>query len=124
MKIHGLRIYPQSVDVVRGVDAPIFVHGRVSEECSDFFYTFRPLAPHWRGHIFAETFGVSYDETMKLNDPMPGLREEFGSSLVATDLDSQLMLLRGDDFTHWGASMHFCEGAFLPIFDSPRLSTS
>src|SRR6188768_2309556 len=116
MKIHGLRIYPQSVEVVRGDGAPIFVHGSVSDDCSDFFYTFRPLASVWRGHLFAETFGVSYDEKMKLEDPMPGLREQFGSSLIATDLDSQLMLLRGDDFARWGASMHFCEGAFLPIF--------
>ena len=36
MKIHGLRIYPQSVDVVQGVDAPIFVHGSVSDECSEY----------------------------------------------------------------------------------------
>jgi hypothetical protein len=30
-----------------------------------------------------------------------------------------LMLLRGDDFLHWGSAMHFCEGAFLPIFRQP-----
>ena len=116
MKIHGLRIYPQSVDIVRGAGSPIFVQGRVSEDCSDFFYAFRPLAPAWRGHFFAETFGVSYDVKMQLEDPMPGLRQRFGSSLVGADLDSQLMLLNGDDFLAWGASMHFCEGAFLPIF--------
>ncbi|HWQ92076.1 MAG TPA: hypothetical protein VN673_10420 [Clostridia bacterium] len=116
MKIHGLRIYPQSVEVVRGDGAPIFVHGHVSEDCSDFFYTFRPMASVWRGHLFAETFGVSYDEKMKLEDPMPGLREQFGPNLIATDLDTQLMLLQGDDFVRWGASMYFCEGAFLPIF--------
>jgi hypothetical protein len=50
---------------------------------------------------------------------MPGLRELFGSSLVAADIESQLMLLQGDDFARWGASMHFCEGAFLPIFRAP-----
>lgn len=116
MKIHGLRIYPQSVEVVRGNGAPIFFHGRVSEDCSDFFYVFRSLAAAWRGHFIANYFGVSYDERMKLKDPMPGLREEFGSSLVAADLASQVLLLRGDDFERWGASMYFCEGAFLPIF--------
>ncbi len=116
MKIHGLRIYPQSVQVVRGVGAPIFVHGRVSEDCSDFFYAFRSLASVWRGHLIAKDFGVSYDEHMKLEDPKPGLREQFGSSLVEADLDSQLLLLRGDDFERWGASMYFCEGAFLPVF--------
>lgn len=116
MKIHGLRIYPQSVEVIRGDGAPIFVHGSVSENCSDFFYSFRPLAPAWHGHLFANEFGMSYDEKFKLEDPMPGLREQFGSSLVAADIDSQLLLLRGDDFNRWGASMYFCEGAFLPIF--------
>jgi hypothetical protein len=116
MKIHGLRIYSQFVDVVRGDGAPILTHGRVSEDCSDFFYTFRPLASVWRGHHFANEFGVSYGENMELEDPMPGLREQFGSSLVAADLDSQLLLLRGDDFERWGPSMYFREGAFLPIF--------
>jgi hypothetical protein len=116
MKIHGLRIYPQSVEVVRGDGAPIYIHGRVSEDCSDFFYAFRSLAPAWSGHFFAKDFGVSYDESMKLEDPMPGLRQQFGSSLVAADLASQVLLLRGDDFERWGASMYFCEGAFLPIF--------
>ena len=116
MKIHGLRIYPQSVEVIRGDGPPIFVHGRVNEDCADFFYAFRSLASAWRGHFFANDFGVSYDERMKLEDPMPGLREQFGSSLVAADLASQVLLLRGDDFEHWGASMYFCEGAFLPIF--------
>ena len=116
MNIHGLRVYPQSVEVVGGDGAPIYVHGSVSDDCSDFFYTFRPLASVWHGHLFAETFGVSYDERMKLEDPMPGLREQFGSSLIATDIESQVMLLRGDDFARWGASMYFCEGAFLPVF--------
>ncbi|MBD2101617.1 hypothetical protein [Leptolyngbya sp. FACHB-261] len=40
MKIHGLRVYPQSVEVIQGDSAPIFVHGSVSEDCSDFFYTY------------------------------------------------------------------------------------
>jgi hypothetical protein len=116
MRIHGVRIYPQSVDIVKGDGAPIFVHGRVADDCSDFFYTFRPLAPVWCGHFFARDFGVSYDETGTLEDPLPGLREGFDSAFVAADLDSQLMLLKGDDFPRWGASMYFCEGAFLPIF--------
>ena|SRR5215469_3240411 len=113
MKIHGIRIYPQSVEVVRGFGAPIFVHGSVSDDCSDFFYTFRPLASLWRGHLFAKDF-TRYGE-----DPMPGLREQFGSSLLAADVKSQLMLLRGDDFAKWGASLDFCEGALLPIFPEP-----
>jgi hypothetical protein len=32
------------------------------------------------------------------------------------DVESQLVLLRGDDFCGWGASVRFCEGALLPIF--------
>jgi hypothetical protein len=119
MKIHGLRIYPQSVNLVRGAGTPIFIHGGVSEDYSDFFYAFRPLASVWRGHFFANVFSVGYDRNMKMEDPMPGLREQFGASLVAADLDCQLLLLRGDDFEQWGPSMYFCEGAFLPIFGEP-----
>jgi hypothetical protein len=116
MKIHGLRFYPQSTKVVRAHGAPIFIHGRVSEDCSDFFYIFRALASVWHGHFFAQTFVVSYDEGLNRKDPMPALHGQFGSSLIAAEVDSQLMLLRGEDFTRWGASMHFDEGALLPIF--------
>ena len=108
MKIYGIRIYPQSVEVDRSGSSPIFVHGRVSDDCSDFFYTFRPLAPLWRSHYFANEFTGSYE------DPMPGLREQFGSSLIAAD--SQFLLLHGDGFARWGNSLYFCEGALLPIF--------
>ena len=118
MKIHGVRIYPQSVKVIPGDGSPIFVHGSVVEDCSDFFYTFRPLGSLWHGHVVANDFGLSYNERGQ-EDPMPGLREQFGSSLFAADIDNGLMLLRGDDFPLWGASMHFCEGAFLPIFREP-----
>jgi hypothetical protein len=116
MKIHGVRIYPQSTEVVRGYGAPIYVHGRVSEECSDFYYTFGPLASLWQNHFFVKDFVGSYDEKGKLEDPLPGLREEYGGSLIAADVENQLMVLRGDDFESWGAPMYFCEGAFLPIF--------
>lgn len=116
MKIHGIRIYPQSVKVERGIGAPTFVHGRVSDDCSDFFYTFRPLASLWRGHFIANDFAVSFDEHCVREDPIPGLREQFGASLVAADIESQILLLRGDDFGGWGASMYFCQGAFLPVF--------
>jgi len=70
MKVHGVRIYPKSVQVVQGKGAPIFVHGRVNEEVSDFFYIFRPTAPLWKGHLFANGFGLTLGE-----DPLPGLRE-------------------------------------------------
>ena len=116
MKIHGLRIYPQSVEVIKGDGAPILLHGSVVEDCSDFFYAFRCLAAVWRGHLFAKDFTVNYDVSGRMENPIPGLRKEFGSSLVATDLDSQLMILKGDDFPRWVASMYFCEGALLPIF--------
>ena len=119
MKIHGVRIYPQSVETAQGKGAPIFIHGRVSKDCSDFFYIFRSVADLWRGHFFANEFAVSYDEKMRLEDPMPELRETYGTSLVTADVNSQLLLLKGDDFERWGASMHFCEGALLPIFSEP-----
>jgi hypothetical protein len=119
MKIHGLRIYPQSVEVIRGNGAPIFVHGSVSEDCSDFFYTFRPLASMLRGFLVANDFTPSMDDRGRLEDPIPGLRNEFGSSLVAVDLENQVVSLRGDGFESWGAMLNFCEGAFLPVFRDP-----
>ena len=116
MRIHGLRFYPQSTKVLRAHGARIFVHRHVSEDCTDFFYIFRPLASIWHGHLFAQTFAVGYDVELNRKDPMPALRGQYESSLLAAHVDSQLMLLRGEDFTRWGASMHFDEGAFLPIF--------
>jgi hypothetical protein len=116
MKIHGLRFYPQSTQMIRASGGPIFIHGRVSEDCEDFFYIFRPLASVWHGHLFSQAFGISYDEELSREDPMPALRGQFGSSLFAADVESQLMLLRGEHFTLWGAPMYFVEGAFLPIF--------
>jgi hypothetical protein len=50
---------------------------------------------------------------------MPGLREQFGASLLGADIDSQMMLLRGDDFESWGAATYLIGGAFLPIFPQP-----
>src|SRR5690242_10364921 len=104
MKIHGLRVYPQSVEVVRGHHAPIFVHGSVSDDCSDFFYTFRALAAVWQGHFFANHFDPGCDERGRRIDTIPGLRKQFGSSLVSADVEKQWLVLRGDDFAGWGAS--------------------
>jgi hypothetical protein len=116
MKIHGIRIYPQSVKTVRGGGSPIFIHGRVSEEYSDFFYIFRSVAALWRGHFFANEFIGSYDKQMRIVAPMRELREQFGSSLLSVDAKSQLLLLKGDDFEQWGTSLRFDQGALLPIF--------
>ena len=111
MKIHGVRIYPKSVQVVQGKGSPIFVHGRVDEEVSDFFYIFRPTASLWKGHFFANDFMRTLGE-----DPLSGLREQYGSSLVDANVDTQLLLLRGDDFLTWAANLYTVEGALLPIF--------
>ncbi len=119
MKIHGLRIYPQSVKVVRGKDAPIYIHGSVTNDCSDLFYIFRSLAHLWRGHVFAKDFGVSDNVNGTLDDPLPGLRSQFGASLLRVDLKSQLLLLYGDDFPTWGASIGSSEAALMPIFRGP-----
>jgi hypothetical protein len=116
MKIHGLRIYPQSVDILEGDGAPIFVHGSVSDDCSDFYYIFRPTAHLWCGHFFANDFGVSYEDNGRLKNPVPGLRKEFGANFVTGHLDIQTLVLRGDGFDNWGRQMNFCEAAYLPIF--------
>jgi len=119
MKIYGVRFYPQSVKIDRGGSSPIYIHDSVSEDCSDFYYIFRLMAPMWRDHFIANDFSVNYDEQMRLEDPLPGLREEFGSGLLAVDVGRQLLLLKGSDFEQWGQRMYFCEGAFLPIFREP-----
>ena len=111
MPIHGIRIYPQSVEVIQGHGAPIFLHGSVKKDCSDFFYIFSPLASRWRDHYFVKDFSLSPSE-----DPLPDLERWFGEGFVAADVSTQLMLLRGDDFLDWGARYNFQEGALLPIF--------
>jgi hypothetical protein len=119
MEIHGIRFYPDSVETVPGAGAPIFVHGSVSEECSDFVYAFRPLASAWQGCFFANDFPASMDEHGRVQDPIPDLRERYGTSFVAADPDIQIVLLRGDDFAQWAPLYHFQEGAFLPVFCEP-----
>ena len=114
-EIHGVRIYPDSVDTVPGEGATIYVHGSVSKDCSDFFYIFRPLADLWRDHYFAKDFTVTYGENGR-EDPMPDLRAAYGPSLVNADIDSQMAILRGDDFLEWGASYYAVGGALLPVF--------
>lgn len=115
--IHGVRVYPDSVETVPGEGGPIYVHGRVSEDCSDFFYIFRPLAELWRGHYFAKEFPLTYGEN-GLEDPIPGLRDAYGQSLVTADIKTQMAILKGDDFLEWGAAYYAVEGALLPIFSS------
>ena len=119
MEIHGVRIYPKSVQVVQGKGAPIFVHGRVDDRVSDFFYIFRPTARLWKSHLFVNDFGVTYGSHGKIEDPLPELREQYGFSLVDADVKTQLLLLRGDDFYTWAAHFYAIGGAFLPILREP-----
>jgi hypothetical protein len=117
MKIHGVRIYPQSVRKNVDSSTPIYVHDSVSSSCSDFFYTFRPIASLWKDCFLAMDFPIGYNDRGELEDPIPSLRQRFGSSLVTVDARSGLALLRGGGFEEWGSSLHFYESAFLPIFD-------
>ena len=98
MKIHGLRIYR-----------------------NDLLGIFRPVAAAWRGHIFANDFGVNVNADGTLEDPLPALGSQYGPALVAADVTRQLVLLRGDDFCRWGASLSYNEvRKLLPIFrDAP-----
>ena len=114
--IHGVRVYPDSVTVVAGDRAQLLVHGGVSEECTDFFYIFRDLAPLWRGHYFVKDFSIAYDEQGRLEDPTLKLRKIYGASLIAADVKTQLLVLSGDDFLAWGAELYVYGGALLPIF--------
>jgi hypothetical protein len=115
-EIHGVRVYPDSVNAIPGSDAQILVHGAVADDCTDFFYIFRHLAGLWRDHYFATDFALSFDENGQLEDPMPKLRASYGPSLVAADPKTQLVILSGDHFLAWGAELRTYAGAFLPIF--------
>ena len=116
MKIHGLRLYPQTIDVIPGEGAPILVHGGLSEDSTDLSYLFRPLAPALRDHFVVHDFAISYTERGVREDPMVKLRQRFGSSLLEADEASQLMLLRGEAFETWAEAMFFAGGAFIPVF--------
>lgn len=93
MIVHGLRIYR-----------------------NDLLGIFAPAATAWRGHIFANDFGLIVNSQGKIDDPLPALREQYGPALLAADVRSQFALLRGDDFCRWVKAVRFCEGAWLPIF--------
>lgn len=114
--IHGLRIYPQTVEVQQGVGAQIFIHGNLSEEVSDLWYIFHPLAPALGGHVIANDFPLRLGDDGEYEDPVLGLRERFGPSLVTADVKTQLMLLNGDGFAHWAPDVHFTQGTLLPVF--------
>lgn len=93
MTVHGLRIYR-----------------------NDLVGIFGPAASAWRGHVFANDFAVTIDAKGEMEDPLPALRAEYGSALLAADVKSQFVLLRADDFYRWGKAVSSCEGALLPIF--------
>src|SRR3954471_20959145 len=93
MTVHGLRIYR-----------------------NDLLGIFAPLASAWHGHIFANDFSVTINGEGGIEDPLPGLRAQYGSALLAADVASQFALLRGDEFCRWGKTVSSCEGALLPIF--------
>jgi hypothetical protein len=114
MQIHGVRIYPKSVQVIEGSGAPILLHGRVNTDVSDMFYIFAPTAPLWKDHLFVNDFALTIGE-----DPLPGLHRQYGSSLINADVKTQLLMLRGDDFLDWAADQYTVEGAFLPILREP-----
>ena len=115
MKIHGVRIYI-NCQTVLAVDAPMYIHDSLCHECNDFYFLFHPMAERWRGLLMADTFSATSNQQGGKEDPTPRLREQFGASLVAADLNTQFMLLQGDNFLQWAPTMTYCEGAFLPIF--------
>jgi hypothetical protein len=116
MKIHGVRIYT-NYQTVLAVDAPMYIHDSLCRECPDFYFLFHPMAEKWRGLLIADSFPVNSNRQGGKEDPTPRLRERFGASLVAADLNTQFMLLHGDNFPQWAPTMAYCEGAFLPIFE-------
>ena len=114
--IHGLRIYPQTVEVQQGVGAQIFIHGNLSEEVSDLWYIFHPLAAALGAHVIANDFPLRLGDDGEYEDPVLGLRERFGPSLVTADVKTQLMLLNGNGFADWAPDVHFTQGTLLPVF--------
>ena len=115
MIIRGLRIYPQTVEVKDAAGVPMYIHSHLSEDVSDLWYIFHPLVPALGGHVVADDFPLTLDAS-GYEDPKPTLRERFGASLVAADVKTQIMLLRGDGFEQWAPDVHFTQGAFLPVF--------
>lgn len=54
MKIPGIRFYPTSITVDSDGGAPIFLHGTVEEDRSNFDLIFKPLYPMWENFIFLD----------------------------------------------------------------------
>jgi hypothetical protein len=113
--IHGIRIYLKSVKLHRSRDnTPIYVHGRLSDQWSDLYYIFRPLAERWRGHFLTTDFGIMIGDDCRVVDPLPSLAEQFGKGLLEADVKTQLAILSGDEFPQWGPGCR--DAALLPVF--------
>ena len=117
MDIFGIRLYPQTLRISKGVGAPILVHHPVTKDFSDFYYIFRPFETAWDSCCFAVDFAARLNEDGTIDDPAPKLREQYGSSLIAADNESQVAIVGSNGFFLQSRHRRFCEGAFLPVFD-------
>jgi len=116
MTIGGVRVYPQTTKVERGAGGtPIFCHGRISHEVTDFYYLFSPMMHQWSGSYLATEFAVDLDEVTGEATPVAEV-QALGRSIAAMDMERQLMVLQAATFNEWGKELHFFHGALIPVF--------
>ena len=61
-KIPGVRIYPDSTQLVVDDGLPMFLHGSISGRVSDFLYIFRCMMPVFAGLHFCRRFRSRHSE--------------------------------------------------------------
>jgi len=83
MKIFGIRFYPTSIPVDSNGDAPIFLHGTVEDNRSDFDLIFEPFYSMWEDFVFLDD-----DRSIRIFDSK--LSEEEEESLYA-EMDSYIL---------------------------------
>lgn len=118
MNIHGVRFYSQAVQAINPNDATIFLHDRLSEATSDFYYHFHPLVDTWRDLFFISDYSTLnlWYENEKFRDPEQELKCRFGDDLYAHDTKRQTVILRGGSFSKWAPQLRSCEGMLVYVF--------
>lgn len=107
-QIEGVRIYGSPTDATdqRNRQRPRSEFQRLFERCESL----------WQGHSIVMDFGVTIGEGGQVENPVPGLKAEFGNSLVAADLESRLLMLDGNCFELWAPHLAHHPGTILTVF--------
>jgi hypothetical protein len=116
MPVLGIRFYPTSFSVESGIGAPIFVHGTVDHNRSDFDLIFEPLYSDWEGSLFLDQDGIIRISDSELSEEEEdGLTAEMESYIHEERKNSnehiKSKLVNSSVFRRFGRYVYEFEGA-------------